>query len=510
MRLVAEDSREPRNENRGEASLERAASEAPPRGQLPGKRGAFTLIEMLLVLAIIAALAALLLAAVFRATLFGQGVGLANDVRQLDVGLQKFKDKFGFYPPSRIKLCKRQSDYSYWTTGGQMGKLEADSIFYLSKLAARITDNTATSPQPAGIGNGGVQTKSPWMCTADKGSGAGATLLANTDYIDWDQSNSYTSTLTTASPPAFSAAPAFITLEGDQCLVFFLGGIVLANAGSTPAPPFTCDGFSYDAFNPAKPRATPQEQRATFYNFDSPRLTLINYNDYISAGPVNNQIGSFVNRFPSYQDSQGTPLIYFSSYRLTNGYNRYFDANPTVQPTYSLGPWSDCHGQGVWPYAQANITPTSAIGGTLSLSPITFANPDTYQVICAGPDKKFGPGTARNVSTAAVTASGPLPATSACTVQGAPAFRAGQMVIIDIETPGSTEAVLVTSISSNTFQANFRTGHNPNVSVIGPFWTKATAGDVYAVDPITKKLVPGADDVSNFSEKALGTTVANQ
>src|SRR5437868_1562892 len=117
MRLVAQDSREPRAKSRepvagsppGEASFpgsawERTASEAPPRGRLHGRRGGFTLIEMLLVLAIIATLAALLLAAVFRASLFAQGLGGANDVRQLTVALESFKGKFGFYPPSRIKL----------------------------------------------------------------------------------------------------------------------------------------------------------------------------------------------------------------------------------------------------------------------------------------------------------------------------------------------------------------------------------------------------------------------
>jgi hypothetical protein len=64
----------------------------------------------------------------------------------------------------------------------------------------------------------------------------------------------------------------------------------------------------------------------------------------------------------------------------------------------------------------------------------------------------------------------------------------------------------VTSVpTSNTFVANFRTSHAANVSVIGPFWTKGTAGDVYQSG--TKG---GVDDVSNFSERPLGTTVANQ
>src|SRR5207302_648243 len=95
------------------SAWERAAGEAPPRGQSHGRRGGFTLIEILLVLAIIATLAALLLVAVSKASLFGQFVGGSNDVSQLAVALENFKTKFGFYPPSRIKLCKRRSDYDF-------------------------------------------------------------------------------------------------------------------------------------------------------------------------------------------------------------------------------------------------------------------------------------------------------------------------------------------------------------------------------------------------------------
>jgi general secretion pathway protein G len=459
------------------------------------------MIEMLLVLAIISALAALLLAALFRANVFAQFVGGTNDISQLAVALENFKTKFGFYPPSRVKLCKRYADYSYWTTGGQLEQLEADSVFYLTKLAPRMTDSTlaagaGTPPVPA------ARTKSPWMSgtpTTDPNFNipAGQQL----DFIDWDGSNVYT-------PPGPGTPPGFIVLEGDQCLVFFLGGMALNNAGK-----FTCDGFSQNPFNPALPRQSSSEQRTSFYAFDGARLFLPAYADYISPGNINNQISTttglvgapntFNNVFPSYFDQFGAkPFAYFSSYKGTNGYNRDFVANPPAPPPpWSTGPWCDCHGLGVWPYAQANITPSTLPGSTLSLTPITFANSDTFQLISAGPDKTFGPGTARNISVNAITNGA-----SNCTLQAVPAFKTGQMVIVDVETPGKTEAVLVGTFSSSTvFQATFQTSHNANVSVIGPFWTKGTAGDIY---PLGTK--GGVDDVSNFSERPLGTTVATQ
>src|SRR5262249_38979489 len=270
MRFVAQDSRESPDQSRdpligpplGEAlfpgsARERTASEAPPRGRSHHRRGGFTLIEILLVLAIIATLAALLLAAVFRANVFAQFVGGTKGVADIGTALENFKQKFGVYPPSRIKLCKRYVDYNYWATSGQMDPLSTDSIFYLSKLAPRITDSTSTTPAaPTG------QTKSPWMCLP-----ADPTTVANQDYIDWDGSGTYT-------PPAGGPAPAgtppgYIVLEGDQCLVFFLGGMILGTGPITT--PITLDGFSQDPFNPAKPRQSQSEQRTSFYPFDGSR-----------------------------------------------------------------------------------------------------------------------------------------------------------------------------------------------------------------------------------------------
>jgi hypothetical protein len=77
---------------------------------------------------------------------------------------------------------------------------------------------------------------------------------------------------------------------------------------------------------------------------------------------------------------------YFSAYKKTNGYNRYIGYNfgsigTGVSDNYSLvtSPTTIS----VWPYAQ-------------SLSPVSYLNPNSFQIICAGPDAYFGSGTTPN------------------------------------------------------------------------------------------------------------------
>ena len=69
----------------------------------PARRG-FTLIEMLIVMAIIAILAGLLLAGVQRARAIARRTSAANDISQLSAACAKFKQDFGFYPPTHVTI----------------------------------------------------------------------------------------------------------------------------------------------------------------------------------------------------------------------------------------------------------------------------------------------------------------------------------------------------------------------------------------------------------------------
>jgi prepilin-type N-terminal cleavage/methylation domain-containing protein len=68
----------------------------------PTPRPGYTLIELLVVVLIIAVLAALTTAAVVRVSAGGKRVTAVSEISQLDVVLTKFKQDFGFYPPSHV------------------------------------------------------------------------------------------------------------------------------------------------------------------------------------------------------------------------------------------------------------------------------------------------------------------------------------------------------------------------------------------------------------------------
>jgi prepilin-type N-terminal cleavage/methylation domain-containing protein len=63
-------------------------------------RGGFSLVEILMVIAIIAILGALALVGVNRAAVAGKRTSAVSDISQLTTALSEFKREFGFYPPT--------------------------------------------------------------------------------------------------------------------------------------------------------------------------------------------------------------------------------------------------------------------------------------------------------------------------------------------------------------------------------------------------------------------------
>jgi prepilin-type N-terminal cleavage/methylation domain-containing protein len=259
-------------------------------------RRGFTLVELLVVIAIIAVLLSLLLPAVMKYIGWGPVAQCANDISQLDVAIQRFCTDYKVqYIPSQIKICKRYS--SYGTT-----QLDKDSIAYLTSVFPGLV-----RPSP---------TMSVW----------------NTVGIDWDGTGVGSNTV--------------VTLQGDQCLVFFLGGIPTSSGGV-----FGVTGFANNQSNPANGTGT---RNKPSYEFDSSRLYVRGTGGYLSYSDPHNSKSTTLKK----------PYAYFSSYNVRNGYNRYGT--------------SDCASLGVYPYQEA--------AGR-------FLKPSSYQIIAAGPDGMFGPGT---------------------------------------------------------------------------------------------------------------------
>jgi prepilin-type N-terminal cleavage/methylation domain-containing protein len=258
-----------------------------PRTRRAG-RGGFTLIEMMVVIAIIAILVALTAATALKFLRKGPEIENRTNISQLTTAIGAFKTKFGFYPPSRIKLCAL-------TTGYGNTQLDLDSQLVLSTMFPRCS--------------------STWSTTG----------------INW-------------CPGCANAGG--VTLEGEECLVFFLGGVQVSNNGAN-----LCVGFSV---NPTSPMDTTDMNNriGPFYQFEGSRLV---------TSPTGNQV--FV-----YNDPYGTPYAYFSSFKTRNGYNRYGTSPSDCQ---TLGP-------GLLPY-QDTATPT-------------YYNPESVQIISAGGNKLFGAG----------------------------------------------------------------------------------------------------------------------
>jgi general secretion pathway protein G len=277
-------------------------------------------VELLIVIAIISVLLSLISSAVWKALVTANRVRNQNEISQLSTAVESFKQKFGIYPPSRILLGEQITDYfkDGYGMSQPRSQFHQDSFAMLTTIFPRLNFR--------------------------KG------LFG----IHWDGQRNPTGP---------------VILEGDQCLVFFLGGIPQFDQNGKPF----CSGFSTNPEDPTYHVTTKpgSDTIPLFFEFDSSRL--------VQRTPPS--------AFLSYRDTyatrnSGTPYAYFSSYKTRNGYNRYFGL------PYNLGS-SDCTSLNLWPYAEGPIT---GLSGTTLPTSWRYLNPNTFQIISAGADGTFGKG----------------------------------------------------------------------------------------------------------------------
>ncbi|MSU80221.1 MAG: prepilin-type N-terminal cleavage/methylation domain-containing protein [Gemmataceae bacterium] len=258
------------------------------------RRPGFTLVEILVVIAIIAILAALVVGGVVSFMSKGPEIQTRNDLLQLSTALDKFYAKYKFYPPDQIKLCANYSQYNVVA--------DKASLAYIGTMWPNL----------------GQFTNVPW---------AGSTAIPATG----------------------------IVLEGDQCLVFFLGG---PPVGSTPG---LMGGFSLNPRDPISIAGGVDRER--FMDFDTGRLV----NRPTVAYPTGHPFPSMFDR-----SDKRMPYVYFSSGRY--GYD------PTT------------------PNSAGGFTPAGILTNPvipyreLLLPPYNFHQKSRFQIISAGRDGLYGPG----------------------------------------------------------------------------------------------------------------------
>jgi prepilin-type N-terminal cleavage/methylation domain-containing protein len=193
------------------------------------RRGAFTLVELIVVIMIIAILASMLFVGVFRGMGTVREAQVSTEINGLDKAIADFRLEYGVNPPSSFRF-RENGEYTN-------SPLDRNSIAFMRQVWPNYNPNMGGDLNGDGEMNG------------------------------------------------------VFTMNGAQCLVFFLGG-----PGVLQSPP-VANGFST---NPSNPFAPSQNRVGPFVEFDPARFV------QLQPGQV-----------PGYRDprpDQTMPYQYFSSY----------------------------------------------------------------------------------------------------------------------------------------------------------------------------------------------------
>jgi hypothetical protein len=277
----------------------------------------------MVVIVIIGILAGLAIPAIINVRIRATEGRVNVEINNLASAIGSFKAKYGVEPPSSFNL--------YLTQAGWNGDATSTSI--VRRIWPQF-DFTMTMPDPANPGNNRVAYPQYWATAFPSGS---------------------------------------ITLNGSECLLFFLGGVMNDNASGTNQAP---TGFSK---NPAWPFAPIIGSANT--NREGP------FFEFTDVSRIKDYNGNGLNEWYDPIPNQTTPYLYFSSYEGAGFRTTELTWNP--YGTFPSDVYRVSSTAGTLPPA----TPAAAFpGNPLDSRSLPAQKAQTFQIISPGYDGLFGYG----------------------------------------------------------------------------------------------------------------------
>ena len=292
---------------------------------------AFTLVELMIVIAIVGILATLVTVGVMKALEKGKMVSAQLEIGQLESAIAAAKTDLGNVEvlPSVLKLYRNKTAF---------------------ENAANAINTTTLQPLDP-------DAKNSWLfinkAFGKAIAGESTNIDMSADILEWFGGKRDASDKIIKSYWPNSQLNIPVTLRGMEVLVFLLGGIPDADSNNK----VTFQGFSTARLNPCELKSNSNiKRKGPYYQFDNSKL-FFKYNGKTQQLDTNSLV------VYSYKNSYEGLYAYFASQDY-----KTFTSSPLVVGGKSLAPFRS--GSGINPYI----------------------NPKTYQLINQGQDQTFGSG----------------------------------------------------------------------------------------------------------------------